>query len=131
MMKRFAFVLIFASLMWACDGGGGSPIATAPTPAGAGPTYTLSGVVATMTSAGVTPVGGVQVRESNFGYQTTTDANGFYSISGLHAMSNSVTASKAGYETDTQVLRITGDTQLDIRLTLVTLYTRSYTLSGV
>jgi hypothetical protein len=56
-----------------------------------------------------------------------TDANGFYSIPGLRAMSNSVTVTKPGYESGTRTVTIDGDTKLDLRVDRI----MTYTLSGV
>jgi hypothetical protein len=84
-------------------------------------------VVSAVTPTGQAPVAGVLLVEANLGRRATTDDNGFYSLSGMYPISNSVTASKAGYATDTRKLTISRDTQLDIQLVRRALYT----LSGV
>jgi hypothetical protein len=90
-------------------------------------TYTLSGFVTEMTSAGVTPVEGVRVGVLSSGGSATTDANGSYSLSGLSPRSNSVSVSKPGYVTDQKTITMVGDTRLDIRVDRVV----SYVLSGM
>ena len=57
----------------------------------------------------------------------TTDANGFYSLSGLSAANTSVSVNKPGYVADRRTVTISGDTQLDIRVDRIV----SYVLSGV
>ena len=127
-MKRLSIVLSIAVSMWACDGGSRSSSPTSPSvPAGAGPSYTLSGVVFAKTPAGLASVAGAQVEERNLRQRATTDANGFYSISKLYVLSNSVTASKDGYDPDTRNVVISGDTRLDLQIT----QRLPYTLSGV
>lgn len=117
-----AFALVVASC-----GGSQSASPISPTPLVPRPTFTLSGLVFAATPTGLVPVEGVVVEEANLRQRATTDANGAYSISGLYAMSNVVTASKIGYETDSRTLTISGDTRLDLRV----VRRATYTLSGV
>jgi len=124
MMKRLSVVLGLAASMWACSG---TPTAPSPPPVPTRPTFTLSGLVLAGTPTGLAPVEGVVVQEANLGQRATTDTNGAYSISGLYAMSNIVTASKIGYETDSRTLTISGDTRLDLRV----VRRATHTLSGV
>jgi hypothetical protein len=79
--------------------------------------------------SGLILVTGARVEESSSRRTTTTDLNGFYSISGLHATNNFVTVSKVGYVSDTRFVTIDGDTRLDIQVALVQVVT--YTLTGV
>jgi hypothetical protein len=79
-----------------------------------------------MTSAGATPVEGAQVTVLIGGGAARTDANGFYSLSGLAATNNSVSVSKPGYVTDRKTVTISADTQLDIRVERI----MTYVLSG-
>jgi hypothetical protein len=98
-----------------------SPVTPTPTV-----TYTLSGAVTEMTPTGTAPVEGVRVEEDFSRRATMSDANGFYSLSGVSAANTSVSASKPGYVTDRKTVAISGDTRLDIRVDRVV----SYVLSG-
>jgi len=115
-------------LISACDGDR-SPIAPGPPPPGAPlATYSLSGVVSEMTPMGLVAVEGVTVQEANSRRQTLTDAAGLYSFAGLSGSSNSVSASKPGYLTQTRTLSISGDTRLDLQVDRIV---TNNTLSGV
>ena len=80
--------------------------------------YTLSGVVTEMTSAGEVPVEGVAVyRGYGSGWQSgTTDADGFYQIRGLYDRTDIVSVIKDGYRKQEKSLTISGDTRFDIQL---------------
>jgi hypothetical protein len=122
-MKRLSVAVSLALLIWACGACSRSPSPASPSAARV--TYTLSGHVSEVTPTGQAAVVGARVATGPlFG---TTDENGFYSISGLYAVSSSITVSKAGYETDTRTLTITGDMQFDIRV----MRKAVYTVSGV
>ena len=81
-------------------------------------TFSLSGVVTEVTPRGVVPVAGVIVyRAVTGGWQdATTDAKGFYKISGLNDGTEEVAAMKAGYQTNEDSVTVRGDTRFDIRL---------------
>jgi hypothetical protein len=96
---------------------------TMPTP-DSRPTYTLSGVAFIETPAGRYVLDGVRVEEANSHRIAMTGKEGLYSIAGLNAVNNSVSASRWDVVTYTKVLTISGDTRLDIELP-------TYTLSGV
>ena len=108
---------------------GDSPTSPGGTERPSTPTYTLSGVVTVATEKGPVLVTGARVEESISRRVTTTDVNGFYSISGLAPTNNLVTVTKAGYVSDTRPVTINSDTRLDIEVTLVPVVT--YTLTGV
>jgi hypothetical protein len=114
-------------LLLACDGGSRASSPTSPTPSAPPPTYTVSGVVSAVTPTGLAPLEGVLVEDANTRRNAATDQSGFYSISGLHARSTSISARKSGYVTDTKNLTISGDTRLDIQVVQLV----AYTLSGV
>ena len=117
-------------LLSACgDSPTSSPTSPGVTDRPAAPTYTLSGVVTAATEKGPVLVTGARVEESISRRVTTTDVNGFYSISGLAPTNNVVTVTKAGYVSDTRPITINSDTRLDIEVTLVPVVT--YTLTGV
>jgi len=101
-----------------------APSAPSPIPPTLQPTYALSGVVYIDTPAGRVPLDGVQIREQNAQRYVRTGRDGLYSISGLTAGSDSVSASRWEVVTYTKTLTISGDTRLDIELP-------TYTLSGV
>ena len=48
--------------------------------------------------------------------EATTDAKGFYKISGLNDGTEEVSAMKAGYQTTDDSVTVRGDTRFDIRL---------------
>jgi hypothetical protein len=88
-----------------------TPTAPAPTP-----TFTLSGVVARRSPSGQIPVDYVQVRIANALREATTDAHGHYSISGLPAVDTSVLFTKWGYDSLASIVKMSGDTTLDVSL---------------
>lgn len=81
-------------------------------------TFTMSGVVTEATPTGPAPLEDVDVwRAYETGWQVgKTDKKGFYEIRGLYSGSRDVQAIKEGYETDTRVVSISGDTRVDIQL---------------
>lgn len=108
-----AAAMVLATVVLGCsDDTAPSPIAppppqtpTAPTPAPAPTIYTVSGVVFEVTSAGNTPVGGVEVYCDPCGppighSSRTTGANGVYSFDragGIAAGSIELVSAKRGY----------------------------------
>jgi hypothetical protein len=98
------------------------------------PAYTLSGVISEVTSSGPVGIAGVEVwifnyvANDNWSWgSTTTDAQGRYSLPGAWSGSDANTdlwLTKEGFRIDRlnscegcfRVLRITGDTELNIRL---------------
>ena len=86
--------------------------------------YTLSGVVFIETGLGRVPIDGVEIDEANHHRSTRTDRDGLFSISGLDAGSDSLSASRWDVVTYTKTLTVAGDTRLDIELP-------TYTLNGV
>ena len=115
-----SIALSLAILASACGGGAGGP--SGPSPPGA--SYTLSGAIAEKTSTVETPVEGVLIEEGATHKQATTDKNGFYSFSGLPAAMTRISATKAGYITNSRTVPIRGDTRVDF------LITRLQTLAG-
>jgi hypothetical protein len=82
-------------------------------------TFTLSGTVTESTRAGLKPVEAVSVyRSVASGWRgAQTDQNGFYQIAGMYDGSDTVAASKDGYEKQSnEDVPIKGDTRYDIRL---------------
>jgi hypothetical protein len=93
------------------------------------PTFTVSGVVFEMTASGTTPVQGVWMwcddcDESDVN-PLFTDANGFYTFSGLpngvHPLllskgGYSVVAQTPGHEPGETAVTVSGDTRFDIQL---------------
>jgi len=73
-------------------------------------------VIVAQTPGGVTPLEGAGVFIN--GHRGVTNGDGFYSIPGVEAIAfgNSVTATKAGYGTETRSLTISGDTRVDFQL---------------
>ena len=118
-LPGFVFLTITQGLA-GCGSSSSHSMPTTPTQA----TYTLSGLVYLDTPSGRVPLGGVQIDEANSHRSSRTSYAGFYRISGLNAVSASVSASRWDVVTYTTTLTISGDTQLDIELP-------SYTLSGV
>ncbi len=86
--------------------------------------YTLSGLVFLETPTGRVPLEGVRIDEANAHRSVRTGTDGLYSIAGLDAVPDSVSASRWDVVTFTKTLTIDGDTRLDIALP-------TYTLSGV
>ena len=113
-MKRLSLALSLAVSVLAC--GGNSPTTPTALVAPTQPTFTLSGVVSAVTPTGLTPLEGAQVFVS--GHRTMTDGEGRYSISGLEpsAFGFAVTASKAGYASETTNLTKSVDTTVDMQL---------------
>jgi Carboxypeptidase regulatory-like domain len=125
--KHLSVVLSLATVLSACNGSDRSPTSASASPPTAGPTYTLSGAVSEETPAGPAPVEGARVETSApYGF-AMTDAKGFYKITGLRAISSSVTVTKSGYVTGLQTVTIQGDTQLDFQVNRIA----SFTLSGM
>ena len=132
-------VLALLAFMWMCSGCSSYPSPTSPTsptPPTPGPsaTYSLSGVVVGETDAGLTPLEGVRVESGDLRVYVgglrlfaMTDKDGFYSMSGLSAGSNSIRVIKFAYEIDTRNVTINGDTRHDIQLRPQP----TFTLSGV
>jgi hypothetical protein len=115
----FVFLTITQGLV-GCGGSSSHSMPTTPTQA----TYMLSGLVYLDTPSGRVPLGGVQIDEAISHRSSRTSNDGFYRISGLNAVSASVSASRWDVVTYTTTLTISGHTQLDIELP-------TYTLSGV
>jgi hypothetical protein len=81
-------------------------------------TYTLSGMVTEMTSAGPVPLEGATVaRGYGSGWQYgTSDANGFYQVRGLYDRVDVVSVSKPGFQRQEKTVSVSGDTRFDIQL---------------
>src|SRR6185436_11162625 len=129
-MTRLLTAVSAAMLTGAC--GGGPPIGpTAPTQAPSSePTFTVSGVVVGQTPTGSAPVEGVQVRVA--GQHGTTDANGYYSLSGVTRSYGAASAVKAGYAAAREILTVGGDMRFDLQLgPRVAIYTLSGVVSEV
>ncbi len=123
-MSRLSLALTLAASTLAC--GGAKP--TVPTPVVAPVrTFTVSGVISTQTPTRLTPLEGVQVFMN--GRRTTTDGDGAYSLSDVepNPFGNSVSATKAGFGTETTNLTISGDTRVDMQL----VRTAIFALTGV
>jgi hypothetical protein len=114
MCKAGLFLLMLASV--ACGSNSYAPTAPSPSSQPAVPAFTVSGVIVAKTSAGLTPLVGAGVFIN--GHRGVTNDDGFYSIAGVEAIpfGNSVTASKAGYGSETKSLTIGGDTRVDFQL---------------
>lgn len=124
-LLRLCALLSLVVPLAACSDGATYP--TSPTPAApAPPTYTLSGTVSEMTSAGPVPIERVQVIDLSTNRTTISNSDGFYSIGQLPATNRSIQLIKDGYVTATRSVTISGDTRLDIELDQVP----NYTLSG-
>jgi hypothetical protein len=123
----FGALLLLASAVAACSGAGSSVGPSSPAPTRApDPTYTVSGVVL----SGSAPVEGVLVRIA--GQSGTTDASGYYSLSGVPASYGGVSAVKAGYAAVFEILTVSGDTRHDFQLgPRVAIYTLSGVVSEV
>jgi Carboxypeptidase regulatory-like domain len=130
-MTRLFAAASLALLTWACDGGSRSSSTTSPTAvlAPTRPTGTLSGLVFAITPTGLRPVDGATVRLEIGSYRqdALTDQNGRYRLTALYDGSSSVTTTRAGYDTDTRKVTISGDVLFDIGVTLRI----AHTLSGV
>jgi len=128
-MKHLSLAVSLALSMLAC--GGSSPTTPTALVAPTQPTFTLSGVVSAVTPTGLTPLQGAQVFVS--GHRTMTDEEGRYSISGLepNAFGFAVTASKAGYASETTNLTKSVDATVDMQLVRTALYTLAGVVSEV
>ena len=120
-MNRLVVVVTLAVLMWACGGSPVSPTSpsaslapTTPSAPASQLTYILSGVVFEVTPTGVMPIEGVQVEEYDRHQFATTDANGFYRISGVSAGRIGVGFEKEGYQSSRSTVTVNGDTRFDI-----------------
>jgi hypothetical protein len=121
-MNRLVVVVTVAVLTWAC---GGSPVSPTSPSASLAPTTPsapasqlpniLSGVVFEVTPTGVMPIEGVQVEEYDRHQFSTTDANGFYRISGVSAGRIGVGFEKEGYQSSRSTVTVNGDTRFDIQ----------------
>lgn len=82
--RQLAGLMGVAVLLSACDAR--TPNPTSPTPTATSPpttaTFTLSGAVSEMTTAGPVPIGGARVAETSSGRAAVTNASGLYSIPG-------------------------------------------------
>lgn len=83
-------------------------------------TYTLSGVVTQVTTAGLVPVENAELwrlDEEQSGWDhTATDKNGFYQIHGLSDGSRRATLIKDGQQFEQGTVTVHGDTRFDIQL---------------
>ena len=109
-------------LTWACAGSPASPTSpgaslppTTPSAPGSQLTYILSGVVFEVTPTGVVPVEGIQVEEYDRHQFATTDANGFYRLSGVSPGSIGVGFEREGYQSSRSTVTVNGDTRFDIQ----------------
>jgi hypothetical protein len=121
-MKYLPLLLGFAAFTWACGDSPVSPTSPSAPLAPATPsspasqlTYILSGVVFEVTPTGVMPIEGVQVEEYDRHQFATTDANGFYRISGVSAGRIAVGFEKEGYQSNRSTVNVNGDTRFDIQ----------------
>jgi Carboxypeptidase regulatory-like domain len=121
-MNRLVVVVTLAVLTWTCGGSPVSPTSPIPslaptTPSAPAPqlTYILSGVVFEVTPTGVMPIEGVQVEEYDRHQFATTDANGFYRISGVSAGRIGVGFDKEGYQSSRTTVTVNGDTRFDFQ----------------
>jgi hypothetical protein len=120
--KTGIFLVVIGQALAGC---GRSASLSTPTPTpDPRPTYTLSGTVFIETPEGRVPLDRVRIEEANSHRSAMTDKDGFYSLPGLYAATNSVSASRWYIPSYTNALTISGDTRLDIELP-------SYVLSGV
>ena len=141
-----ATVVVLATLVWGCSDDRRSPTPITPTPPPSAPApappvslYTLSGVVFEVTSAGKTPVQGVEVYCDPCGpplghSSRHTEANGLYSFDGAGGVASGQIAlwlAKRGYKLPDQPdqsgsggnswmgsvsVTVTGDTRFDVEL---------------
>jgi hypothetical protein len=121
-MNRLVVSVTVAVLTWACGGGPVIPTSpsaslapTTPSAPASQLTYILSGVVFEVTPTGVMPIEGVQVEEYDRHQFATTDANGFYRISGGSAGRIGVGFEKEGYQSNRSTVTVNGDTRFDIQ----------------
>lgn len=125
-MKRLSLGLSLAVSMLACGSNSATtPTAlTTPTPQ---PTFTISGVISAVTATREAPLEAALIFVS--GHRAMTDGEGRYSLSGLepNAFGCAVTASKAGYASQTTNLTKCVDATVDMQL----VRTAIYPLSGV
>ena len=84
-------LLALAQGLVGCGGSASTPVMPTPAPQ---PTYTLSGVVFIDTPTGRVVLQGVRVEEANSHQIATSDREGLYSLTGLYAVSHSVSASR-------------------------------------
>jgi hypothetical protein len=108
-----ALVPVVVFLAVGCAGGGGAPTG----PSAANPTFQLSGTV--RDASALIPLAGVTVSAAdgvNAGKSTTSDAAGRYALTALVTDSFTLRTQNAGYEDHLQHVRITQDTNVDIRL---------------
>jgi hypothetical protein len=120
---RLVAAVVMTLTVTACgDGNGTIPTATAPTPTTAPAptpapvsTFALFGVVSEVTANGVMPIEGVQVEEYHRHQFSTTDANGFYHISGVSVGSLGVGFEHEGYQSSRSIVNVNGDTRFDIQ----------------
>jgi len=126
-MKRLSTALCLVLSMCACRGS--TPTTPTAVLAPTRPTGTLSGLVFAITPTGLRPVDGATVRLEIGSYRqdALTDQNGRYRLTALYDGSSSVTTTRAGYDTDTRKVTISGDVLFDIGVTLRI----AHTLSGV
>jgi hypothetical protein len=81
-----------------------------------------------MTPAGPVAIQGATVAQRNSArVLAVTDATGRYSLTGLSASSFTISVTMAGFNTETTVVTMTGDTQLDVRLERI----GNHVLSGI
>ena len=122
--SRLVAAVVMTLTVTACggDGNGTIPTPTAPAPITApaptptpGSTFDLFGVISEVTANGVMPIEGVQVEEYNRHQFATTDANGFYRISGVSPGRVGVGFDKEGYESSRSIVTVNGDTRFDIQ----------------
>ena len=121
-MNRLVVVVTVAVSTWAC---GGSPVSPTSPSASLAPTtppapasqltHVLSGVVFEVTTTGVMPIEGIQVEEYVRHQFATTDANGFYRISGVSTGRIGVGFEQEGYQSSRSTVTVNGDTRFDIQ----------------
>jgi hypothetical protein len=126
--QRTIGLMVGLVLSAACDGPASSTRSpTAPTTGSPTATYTVCGTVSESTSSGLTPVGGVLVRDGNSGRRATTDESGFYSVPGIPGSSSELTTLKADYVSTRTRVSISGDLRVDLLIRQIA----AQTLSGV
>jgi hypothetical protein len=130
--RRVVILGVLITALCACDTQTGRvfrPTPTTPTAPSLPPavTYALSGVVSEKTADGAVPVAGADVREERSGRRATTDAGGFYAITGLSQPTTAVVATKPGYATRRLIVSVSSDTRVDLEVTTL----EGQTLSGI
>jgi hypothetical protein len=92
----------------------------------------MSGTVTEMTPAGPLSVVGVRVALTDAGNArfVVSDQNGHYSIPNLHNGAVQVQSTRNGFETDSRVVMLEGDTRFDIQLIRIP-PPPTFTVSGV